>query len=265
MNRLGLRRREVQLLAACAALTGFFVSSVSQAQSTGDEFGEHNWRRDHIRYASPQAWAFEARIGPYIPNIDDEFGSLTPYKDLFTYDRRIMIGAEVDYQAFRIPYLGTIGPGAGIGYTRMSGKAIITNTVKRSEAEETKLWIMPVYAVGVLRVDVLSTELSIPFVPYGKAGFGYALWKTTNDRGDSKVAVGDKFVEGKGHSFGPHLAVGLMLQLDFLDQYSAQNLDNSVGINHAYIFGEWMVSKLGTEGQMRVGSSTWVTGLAFEI
>jgi hypothetical protein len=74
-------------------------------------------------------------------------------------------------------------------------------------------------------------------------------------------------VEGKGHSYGWHFAPGIALMLDPFDRHAARQLDNSVGVNHSYAFLEWMRSNLdgfGADDQMRVGTSTWVAGLAFE-
>jgi hypothetical protein len=130
------------------------------------------------------------------------------------------------------------------------------------------------YVVGVARVDVLARELGIPLVPYVKAGVGYALWKTSDGSGTSKVPTDNpetkdkvETTEGKGHSYGLHFAPGIMLMLDWFDERSARRLDNFVGVNHSYLFLEWMRANLdgfGSGDQMRVGTSTWVAGLALE-
>ncbi len=196
---------------------------------------------------------------------------------MFGNDRRVCIGVEYDWQALRIPYVGTVGPGFGWGYTRMSAKAMFTapdkNTGKKGEsAETTSLWIMPMYVVGVARVDVLARDLGIPLVPYVKVGVGYAFWKTSDGSGTSKYDdpnTKDKVetTEGKGHAYGLHFAPGIMLMLDWFDERSARQLDNSVGVNHSYLFLEWMKANLdgfGSGDQLRVGTSTWVAGLALE-
>jgi hypothetical protein len=246
------------------ALAVFCSAKGAQAQELDDEFPENDWRREHRQIASPQHWAFELRFGSYSPRIDEEFKtSPGPYERVFGNSARVSLGAELSYQLIRIPWLGTLGPGAGWTYTKMNAYAKITGTDTDS-AEQTSLWIMPMNVMGVLRADVFARELHLPIVPYAKLGVEYAIWRASNDLGRSDY----NGVAGKGHSYGPYYAYGLSLQLDFLDQHSAQNLDNAVGINHSYIFFEFLNANLngfGSGGQMRVGTNSWATGLAFEL
>lgn len=258
----------VRRVPVAVAATMLLVSSPAWAQWT-DHPDETDWRRgDRPTYETPQNWAFELRFGPYKPMIDDEFGVAPgPYERIFGSSNRVYVGAELDWQAFRIPWVGTLGPGVAWHFTKMSGTAKKQGTNENS-AEGTSLWIMPMYAVGVLRVDVFAREFGIPLVPYGKLGAGYAIWKASNDLGTSSYSQNGTTVDGKGHSYGWHYAGGLALQLDPFDRHSAANLDEAVGINHSYIYFEWMKSNLdgfGANNQMRVGASTWSLGLAFEI
>ena len=258
-----IRRRLAWIAAAVATCT--VVSSTAWAQGFDDPAS--SWRRGSGRgYESPQNYALEIRFGPYHPNIDDEFGGTGPYDEVFGDSTRWYIGLELDWQAIRIPHFGSVGPGFSWGYTRMKANAKLTGT-NIDSAEETSLWIMPMFVGGVLRVDVFANEMGIPLVPYIKAGFGYALWKTSDGLGTSEVATGSGTVEGKGRSYGWHFAPGIALQLDPFDRHAARQLDNSVGVNHSYAFLEWMRTNLdgfGADDQMRVGTSTWVAGLAFE-
>jgi hypothetical protein len=104
----------------------------------------------------------------------------------------------------------------------------------------------------------------VPVVPYVKAGLGLGLW--TADSGASTATVGG--VEGEDTTWGTHLALGGMLALNWLDPRASRELDESTGINHAYLFGEWMradLSGLGSRPQMNVGASTWIVGLALDM
>jgi hypothetical protein len=56
-----------------------------------------------------------------------------------------------------------------------------------------------------------------------------------------------------------------MLLLDVLDRSSAVEMDTTTGVNNSYFFLEWYRSQLGTSDQMKVGTSTWMLGLALEI
>ncbi|MEI9950079.1 MAG: MXAN_2562 family outer membrane beta-barrel protein [Pseudomonadota bacterium] len=235
---------------------------VASAQAQGvDEFGAYG--RSTRRGESPQIGLVEARFGPYNPRVDNSVPNGTPYKDTFGNSNRYMVGLEGDWQAIRIPHLGTFGPGLGWGYTRASGYARLTSDPNTRSDEQTTLAIMPIYLVGVLRADVFPRELGIPLVPYAKLGFGTALW-WSNDGGQTAHA-GD--IKGQGISFGPQYALGGMFLLDVLDQQTARDADVGLGINNSYIFCEWYGSELdafGSTKRLNAGTNTWVLGLAIE-
>jgi len=229
-----------------------------------DEFGPYGGTERRDAHESPQDVAFELRVGPYRPDVDSEFGSGDgPYARTFGERTRYLFGIEVDWQALRIPKLGTVGPGLGWGYTQSTADAFIQGSTDRS-AEETNLNVMPMYLVGVLRADVLARETPVPLVPYGKAGFGYALWWAT---GPERLSRDDEGVVGRGASYGLQFALGGMLLLDSFDRDSAVEMDNTTGVNNSYFFMEWYHANLNCLGGacMQVGTSTWVLGLALEI
>jgi len=217
-------------------------------------------RYNDRRFESPQHVAIEFRFGRYIPNVDDEFSTATPYETTFGTDNRYSVGLEVDWQLWRIPYLGTLGPGIAFQYTKSSAPSFITATGARA-GEDSNLNIFPMYLTAVLRADYIARETPIPFVPYAKLGLGAALWNVTNGGGVANAGG----VRGSGLSLGPQFALGGMLLLDVFDSSSAKSLDNEIGINNSYFFMEWYVSRLGAGDQMEVGTNTWVLGLAFEI
>jgi hypothetical protein len=245
--------------AVLAALAS--MPRVAHAQGT-DEFGSYGGARNT---ESPQNMAIELRFGPYRPSIDDEFKGTgqTPYQDHFGNDKRWLLGFEIDWQLLKIEDFGTFGPGAGIGFTKMTGKTFLANG---EEAEETNtLRIIPMYVTGVLRVDALAKNTPVPLVPYVKAGLGYALWSTNDGLGVPRAADGTK---GDDTSWGPQWALGGMFLLDVLDRQEANALDGIEGVNHSYIFLEWYNSYLngfGSGDQMQVGTSTWMTGIALEL
>lgn len=245
-------------------LSALLVAGTAHAQvPVVDEFGAIPSHERGTQIESPQHAAFELRIGRYVPSVDDEFATATPYKDMFGTDNRYSVGFEVDWQALRIPYLGTLGPGIGLAYTKISAPALIAADRSRA-GEDTSLTIFPMYAVAVLRADVVAKETPIPLVPYAKLGVGTAIWKVGSGGGTARV--GDSV--GSGLSYGRQFALGGMLLLDAFDREYSMSLDNDMGINNSYFFAEWYVSKLngfGSGKQMQVGTNTWVLGLAFEI
>ena len=239
-----------------------FLGLARSAEAQGvDEFGAYG-RREQARGESPQVGAIEARFGAYYPRVDSSVNG-TPFRDVFGKSNRYMFGLEGDWQVLRIPHLGTLGPGIGWGYTRATGLARLTADPNKSSDEQTALSIMPFYLVAVLRADVFMREAGIPLVPYAKLGMGYALW-WASDGGTTSTQNG---VVGKGVSYGPQYALGGMFLLDILDQQTARDADNGLGINNSYVFGEWYGSELdafGSSKRMNVGANTWVVGLAIE-
>jgi len=243
------------LVLGCWSLPAF-------AQGT-DEFGSYRGREEHQRFESGQSVAVELRFGPYPPAVDEEFNGATPFADTFGNDTRFLFGFEFDWQLLRIPGFGSLGPGFGWGFTTFSADAPLADGTGTSN-QETSLSIMPMYVVGVMRVDVLAREANIPVVPYAKLGLGYALWWVSDGSDTARDRQG---VSGEGSSLGWQYALGGMLLLDFFDPGAAIELDNTTGVNNSYFFAEWYVSKLGSFGgdQMHVGTNTWIIGLALEI
>jgi hypothetical protein len=259
-----LSRLTTVSLASTALLAGSLLATEHVA-SADDETGVLSSR--HKVYESPQNFAFEVRVGPYHPRVDSDpqVGPYAPYRTEFGTDLRWEVAVEFDWQIVRVPHLGTLGIGASVGYTTSSAIAplVTARAGTTVSGESTNLTIYPTYAVAVLRVDVLSRELHVPFVPYAKAGFGLAFWRASNTGGTSAV----KGVLGEGSSFGEQLALGLALDLNFLDRRTSQGFDNATGVNHTFIFGELQDSNLtfSTTGHaLYVGNENWLLGLGFE-
>lgn len=213
--------------------------------------------------ARDQSWAFEVRFGPYFPDVDDGLNG-TPFQDHHGSDSNFMFGAEVDWQAYRIPSVGTLGPGFGFGWTSYEGARFLPGTEINS-AETTEFNFLPMYLVAVLRVDELARRTSIPIVPYVKAGFGYALWWSTAGDNLDTTRTGDKL---RDNTFGTQLALGAMLLLDIFDRRASKRLESSNGVFNSYLFFEWYNAKLdgfGSEEKIHLGTNTWFTGLALEL
>ncbi|MGH7270627.1 MAG: MXAN_2562 family outer membrane beta-barrel protein [Polyangiaceae bacterium] len=220
------------------------------------------------RFESPQHFAFELRFSPYTPNIDSDpaLGNSAPYATVFGTSPNLYAGIELDWQALRIPHLGSLGPGLGAGYTSASGNAQFTRPHNGTlqSGETTALAIYPFSLAAVLRVDVLWRDAGIPLVPYLKVGLGYAIWRASNTLGTSSA----QGVSGTGASLGTHVALGLSLNLNAFDSYAAQNFDDAMGVNGTYIFAEWTrddLTVLGIQNDpLRVGGTNWTFGLALE-
>lgn len=259
MNRQSRIPKGLAIVMALAA--GLAFSRPAHAQGT-DEFGSYGGLEARKQQESGQEAAFELRFGPYKPQVDSGVAG-SPFKQTFGTGTRWMIGFEVDWQALRVPKVLSLGPGFGWGYTRFGADALLANGSGDRSEQRTSLSIMPFYAVAVLRVDALAQQTPVPLAGYLKAGYGMALWWAGDGDG---AAHSDSGKVGRDISTGPQFALGGMLLLDVLDPTSAVELDNATGVNNTYFFVEWYVSKLGESGdQMRVGTNTWMLGLALEI
>ena len=175
----GVVRGGAKLVAGALAAAGILlVTGDARAIELGTPAEEHPFR-------SAQNFALELRFSPYYPAVDEEPGlSGTPFKERFGDSARLYFGLEFDWQTFRIPYLGTIGPGVGVGMVGMSRPAVTANT-RRPSGDDYSLDIYPMYLSGVLRADVLWRELGIPVVAYGKLGVGMGRWAAADSGGVS--------------------------------------------------------------------------------
>lgn len=249
-----------RILASLAAATTLALSAPLLAQGV-DDFGPYGYSEQY--FETPQDTAFEFRIGPYLPNVDEEFGGTGPFERFFGDENRYLVGFEVDWQALRIPHVLSLGPGFGWGIVGMDGRTFRSNGDVAGQT--TSLSIMPMYGVAVLRVDALAQQTPVPLAAHAKLGLGYALWWTDDGIGLSRDAEG---VTGEGASYGYQGALGLSLLLDSLDRLAARDLDTTFGVNNSYLFFEWYYSDLNgfdAGDQMQVGTSTWLLGLALEM
>lgn len=244
---------------------GVVVSSalVSRDAPAQEDRGEV-FRSMHRNVESPQHFAFELRFSPFLPEVDSDplLAGQTPFANIFGSSKTLMFGAEGDWQAVRIPHLGTFGPGVGISYADFSGNAKLLGG--GTSGETTTLEIYPMYLVGVLRADVLWREVRIPLVPYLKFGVAAALWRASNTLGTSYY----EGEAGRGYTLGTQFALGLAFNLNVLDDIAARSFDEDLGVNNTYVFGEWSRSDLtglGIQGDpLRVGGTYWTLGIAFE-
>ncbi|HVH41786.1 MAG TPA: MXAN_2562 family outer membrane beta-barrel protein [Labilithrix sp.] len=243
------------LLCSLVSATALFARNAS-AIELGTPAQAHPFR-------SAQHFALELRFSPYYPAVDDEPGLQgTPFQQRFGTSPRLYVGLEFDWQTFRIPYIGTIGPGIGVGTVSMSRPSV--TVTGRASGDEYGLTIYPMYLAAVLRVDTFWRGAGFPLVPYGKLGAGLGLWDASSGGETARSSDG---VKGSGATWGTHAAVGISFPLDVLDRGASRNMDNATGINNTYLYAEyyWLgLNGLGQDKALYVGTNTWAAGLAFE-
>lgn len=258
--------------AAVLAAVGTLASSAAAQDDRMDTLGALH----HQKFESPQNFAIELRVSSFKPNVDSDpnLNGCTPFTDIFGSGSSLLLGFEFDWQALRIPHVGTLGPGAGAGYVSFSANAPYSANASTSggcvtssgqaSGENTSLNIYPMYLVGVFRVDGPWKDFGVPIIPYAKLGGAFALWQATNTLGTSAF----NGAKGQGYSLGTELAIGVAFNLNFLDPNAARGFDESMGVNSTLAFAEWTSSNINGLGvqsdPLRVGGTSWTFGIAWE-
>jgi hypothetical protein len=150
----------------------------------------------------------------------------------------------------RIDYIGMLGIGFGLGWSKWSGAAMAADP--GGAAGSTTLEMVPISINIDWRWDLLARELDIPLVIEPKIGLDAVYWGTgTGGTG-----------EGSGWSLGPRFAGKVALELDFLEPRAARQLDEEWGVNHSELFFELYYSMAGDfGGQFPVSGWGWAIGL----
>ncbi|MDY0003236.1 MAG: MXAN_2562 family outer membrane beta-barrel protein [Polyangia bacterium] len=192
---------------------------------------------------TPRWFHVEVKFGPYKPDVDKEFGGgATPYKDIFGGGLRLMTQLTADLLFLKLH--GSLGVGGTFGYFQAKGKALSEDGSKSSD--KTTLQFMPFVLSLVYRWDYPIYKWGIPLVPYIRVGLACAAWWITDGSGDTaSLGEGEK---ARGSTFGYQINLGLAFLLDALEQSSAKKLDMDLGINHSYLFVEFVHNRLDDFG-----------------
>jgi hypothetical protein len=229
---------------------------------------------------SERNYAVELRFGLFYPDLDSEPGFVKTLPDgvtpqtppnqlVFGKSSRPMWEMEFDWEILQT--FGTLAVGATIGYWKENGHACLSAQLQLdsnscvSSADNTSLRLIPFAALLVYRMDEIPKRWSVPLVPYAKLGLNYTIWTIVN--GDGNVPDYPGGGRGQGGTPGWQGALGLSLQLDFIDSSAAHEFDSESGVNHTYAFFEMDYidgSGLYRNNVLRVGDNTWFTGLMFE-
>ncbi len=229
-------------------------------------------------FQTPRWFYFEFKLGPYSPNVDQEFidsgSDARPFAEAFGDGSSIMFNWELDVEIYKA--FGTLGIGAAFGYYSLTEFAKIDKEASTSaaantsdvSASENSFKIMPLSLLAVYRFDWPADHLGIPIVPFVKFGVNYSFWWSSLDGNTSTYKdENGKVLTASGGTWGWQFNAGVALRLDVLEPQAAKNLDVELGINHTYLFLEFAhiaANGLGSSKALMLGDTTWDAGIAFE-
>jgi hypothetical protein len=195
-------------------------------------------------FESPERFAFEARIGPYHPDLGSSFDTF------FSDDDGPLMALELDVIGYRLDDVLYLGGGGGIGWMNFTGKTLDMSGAETSE--DTSFEVVPLNLVAVLRLDVLPRKLGIPFIFAGKVGYQWAHWSTESGGRE----------DASGWSLGLVYGAQVALDLDTFEPGAARKMDEEWGINHSFLFLELFGFEPGSDS-LDIGDVTWTAGLGF--
>lgn len=230
---------------------------------------------EHLDYASPRWYYVEFKLGPYSPDVDAEFpdGSEGPFERIFGSGTAVRLMGEVDVEVWK--GFGTVCAGAAAGWYSVSAGAFLDNsaggglsTSTERSSSETSLTLVPVSLLAIYRFDWAANEHHVPLVPYVKFGLNYTFWWSEVDGNTSEYTDAEgNTSKASGGTFGLQFNAGAAFRLDVLEPGAAKTLDVELGINHTYLFVEFVTifaSGFGKDTAFNVGDTTFQGGLAFE-
>jgi len=221
-------------------------------------------------------WHAAIRVGPYIPQIDKQFGmDPGPYAEMFGKSPSIM--PMFDFDRVLWNGFGQVTIGLGIGYISstahawaicMPGDVTCNDTPgdpnrTRSQGDSNTFHLLPTQLTAGYRFTMLDDEYGVPIVPYARGGLAYYVWWVDGPSGSISTAAG---TSAKGASAGLVGSVGLAIRAERIDADAARSMRDS-GIEHAGFFAEFQaawVDGFGKATKLSVGDNTWFAGVDFE-
>ncbi len=220
-------------------------------------------------------WAFSFKGGPYLPaqaRVDGEGTAAVPrdvaFDNVFGPDARsnplYSLGLDLAlYQGF-----GRAGVGGSFGFMQFVGRGVLTvptdDSLPIRSNDTTVFNILPLTLTGFYRLEWLQNALSVPLLPYVRAGLAYYVWWVTNGTGDvSRWEQGDREVKGMGGKIGLTGSLGVQILLNPIEPSAAHKLRQSSGITGTSLFAEVQLAQvdgLGGDG-FDLSDFTWNLGI----
>ncbi len=218
---------------------------------------------DMVYGESPRNFMIEVKAGPYTPLIDRAFDPLKgPFFNTFGNSPLILGEIELDYQIWQ--KFGSVSVGLSGGYTEKFGRSRDATTGDLA-LSSTGLRLFPIKLLGIYRFDYFALRKGVPLVPYAKLGLVAMPFSVVNG-GTIEVSGG---YPAAGARFGAVGVLGLSFLLDVLDQRLSRDFDNSMGVNHSYLFAEFAYQEVNNfhatvAGDLDLSSRHFMFGLGFE-
>jgi hypothetical protein len=219
---------------------------------------------------SPRWGSFQFSLSPFSPNIDSEFGTLTPYANAFGTGRPLMVQVLVSKSAWTTE-VGVLDVGFGVGYWQAWGLGQYTNSSGATvQGGSTSLMIIPIQVQATYRFDWFYDRWEIPFAPYVRGAIVDYIWSASGQDGTSSwtnPGTGTAY-RGSGGTFGWSATLGLALVLDAFDTGLSKQMDYDVGINRSMLFFDFTKSSVNDFGspnswQLAPSYWAWSAGLMF--
>ena len=221
-------------------------------------------------------WHVGLRGGPYVPDVDDQFGmSPGPYQQMFGSRYHVLMMLDVD----RVLWsgFGQLGVGLSAGYWQKTARAFTIESKPednpRARASDRNAFrLVPTQLSATYRFTWLDDEHGIPIVPYARAGLAYYVWWVSGSNGvakacaDGTVTPGCSTTKALGASLGVQGSIGLAIRAERIDASAAISMRQS-GIQHAGVYAELSLAKVdgfGSDKKLSVGDRTWFAGVDFE-
>ena len=212
---------KLRIIFAVAAVSVLAVSPIARAQELGNKWG-----------------SVEIGGGPYIPNIDDEFGGTArPYHDIFGGEPAPMFRLHVGKTILQSRMLGALEVGFKTGFWSKSGRAVNPDNGQPT-GDRARFTIVPTSLTLTYRADFVYEQLRVPLIPYGRVTAERYNWWTSKE---------DEWTE-KGATNGWSATAGVGLVIDWMDPDAARDLENEVGIAHTILYFDVTKSKVDDFG-----------------
>ncbi|MBA3463871.1 MAG: hypothetical protein H0T46_28195 [Deltaproteobacteria bacterium] len=270
---LVLARLAPAAIAACAVMAPTAASAQAPAPYWD---GTNNDESVEIDDKDLVTWHVGVRVGPYSPDIDEQFGMTPgPYADMFGGDRYTPM---IDIDRILWTGFGQFGVGGSIGYMQKTAKAWADGSVPgdpmrmRSPGDENTFRLLPLALTATYRLTWFDEEFGVPIVPYVRGGLAYYMWwvrtngKTAAACWDGTHTQGCDADDGLGASLGVVGSIGIAIRAERIDAAAASSMKQG-GIQHAGFYGELSMAKVdgfGSSTKLSVGDATWFAGVDFE-